>query len=88
MWLVLLGVLQILLNWLEIGPFANWTWDVSGDLWLFLWPFFLAIIWWAWADGSGYNSRKEMEALDEVREERRLKNLENLGMAHKARRKR
>ena len=88
MWLVVLGLLQILFNWLEWGPFAHWTWTVSGDLWLFLWPFLVAMIWWAWADSSGYNARKEMEHLQKRIEERRLQNLENLGMAHKARKKR
>ena len=81
MWLVLLGVFQMLLHWLEVDPFAKWNWDVTGDLWLFLWPYFLAIIWWAWADGSGLNARKEMERLDKRREARRMKNLEALGRA-------
>ena len=83
MWLVLLGVFQILLHVAEIGPFAKWTWDLSGELWLFTWPFIGAVIWWAWADGSGYNARKEMEALDHRREDRRAKNLVDLGMRHK-----
>ncbi len=83
MWLVLLGLFQILLYVSEIGPFAKWTWDLSGEFWFFAWPFIAAVIWWAWADGSGYNARKEMEDLNQRREDRRVKNLVNLGMAHK-----
>lgn len=83
MWLVLLGIFQILLYAAEIGPFAHWTWDLSGGFWLFIWPFIGALIWWAWADGSGYTARKEMEELDQRKQNRRVKNLVDLGMGHK-----
>ncbi len=62
MYLVGLGVVLLLLKYLEIGPVALWSW------WIVLAPFALAIAWWSWADASGYTKRKAVE-----REERRKK---------------
>ena len=86
MYFVILGVLIILLNFAGIGPMANWTWNISGDLWKFCVPFGLAAVWWAWADASGYNKRREMEKMDERRRNRREQNLVSLGMDKTARR--
>ena len=83
MWLVALGALQIVLYLAGLGPFAHWTWELTGDMWKFLWPFIGASIWWLWAEQSGYNARKEMERLDQRRAGRRLKNLANLGNLRK-----
>ena len=84
MWLIALGALQVVLFLADIGPMANWSWDLfGGDLWKFLWPFVGASIWWVWADRSGYNARKEMERIDQRREGRRLRNLGILGMIRK-----
>ncbi|APW37680.1 hypothetical protein RD110_11135 [Rhodoferax koreense] len=55
-----LGVVLLLLKYLEIGPVALWSW------WIVLAPFALAVAWWAWADFSGHTKRKAVE-----REERR-----------------
>ena len=88
MWLVALGALQIVLYLADVEPMATWNWEFFGDLWKFLWPFIGASIWWVWADQSGYNSRKEMERIDQRREERRLKNLDILGMLRKDSKKR
>jgi len=84
---VILGVLLVLLNLVGIGPPANWNWQFFGDLWKFVLPFLLGIAWWAWADASGLNKRREMEKLDEKKQDRRKKNLEALGLVHKSRRK-
>lgn len=88
MFFVILGLLLIVLNLLGIGPPAAWNWQFFGDLWKFVTPFLLAIAWWAWADASGYNKRREMEKMDEKKQDRRKQNLEALGLDHRARRKR
>ena len=49
-----LGLILLVMKWLEIGPVAVWDW------WVVLAPFGLAIAWWAWADASGYTKRKAM----------------------------
>ena len=87
MYFVLLGVVIILLNLAGIGPIGNWTWNLTGDLWKFCVPFAFAVVWWAWADATGYNKRREMEKMDAKRQERRERNLEVLGMDSRARRK-
>lgn len=87
MWFVILGVLLIVLNLLGIGPPANWTWNLFGDLWKFVLPFLMAIAWWAWADASGYNKRREIEKMEEKKQNRRKQNLESLGLDQRSRRK-
>ena len=84
---VILGVLLVFLNLVGIGPPANWTWNLFGDLWKFVLPFLLALAWWAWADASGLNKRREMERMADKKQDRRMKNLEALGLVHKSRRK-
>jgi small Trp-rich protein len=80
MFFVIVGVLVILMNLAGIGPVAGWTWELSGDLWKFCVPFVLAAVWWAWADGSGYNKRKETEKIEAKKLARRTQNMEALGM--------
>lgn len=65
MYLVVLGLLLLAMKYLEFGPVAQWSW------WIVLAPFVLAVIWWTWADNSGYTKRKAMEREDRRREERR-----------------
>ena len=55
MWFLALGLLGVALKFLEIGPVAQWSWFIV------LIPFGLAIVWWAWADWSGYTKRKVVE---------------------------
>jgi small Trp-rich protein len=86
MYFVIIGVLIILANLLGVGPMANWSWNISGDLWKFCVPFVLAVFWWAWADASGYNKRREMEKMEDRRRSRREQNLVALGMDKTARR--
>jgi small Trp-rich protein len=80
MYLVVLGLLLIALKVFEIGPVANWSW------WLVLAPFPAAIVWWAWADASGYTKRREMEELEARKDARRKKNLVALGLQERKRR--
>jgi len=86
MYFVIAGVLIIALNLLGVGPMAAWTWNISGDLWEFCVPFAFAVVWWAWADVTGYNKRREMEKMDARKQARREQNLVALGMDKTARR--
>ncbi len=71
------GIVFLLLKSLEIGFVAGWSW------WLVLFPFVLAVVWWAWADASGYTKRKAMEREDERRQARIDKNREAIGLEKK-----
>jgi small Trp-rich protein len=84
---VLIGVVLIVLNLLEIGVVGTWNWQVTGDLWKFIFPFLLASVWWVWSDKSGLNKRREMERMEKKKEDRRKENLAALGMDTRARRK-
>ena len=84
---VIIGVLIILLNLAGIGPFAAWNWQMFGDLWKFCVPFALAAMWWVWSDMSGLNKRREMEKMEERKQNRRKENLASLGLDTRARRK-
>ncbi|MEO5607771.1 MAG: TIGR04438 family Trp-rich protein [Polaromonas sp.] len=64
MYFLLLGIVGLLLKYLEIGPVATLSW------WLVLLPFALAVAWWAWADSSGYTKRKEMQKMDKRKQDR------------------
>ncbi len=77
MYLLGLGVIFMLLKYLEIGIVADWSW------WLVLSPFALAVVWWAWADASGYTKRKAMEREEERRQARIEKNREAIGTEKK-----
>ena len=87
MYFDVIGVFVILLHLAGIGPMAEWNWNFFGDLWKFCVPFVFAVIWWTWADISGYNKRREMDKMDAKRQARREANLEALGMDRRARRK-
>lgn len=84
---VIVGLVVIGLNLAGIGPFANWTWEITGDLWKFCVPFGLAVLWWTWSDVSGLNKRREMEKMDAKKAARRSENLATLGLDTRARRK-
>lgn len=58
MYILLIGILGVLLKYLEIGPVAELSW------WWVLSPFALAVVWWSWADSSGYTKRKEIEKME------------------------
>ncbi|MDQ6685924.1 MAG: TIGR04438 family Trp-rich protein [Pseudomonadota bacterium] len=89
---VAIGVVLIALNLAGIGPVGRWNWDVYGvkglgDLWKFMLPFFLAVLWWIWSDVSGMNKRREMERMEKKKQDRRKGQLASLGMDENARRK-
>ncbi len=74
MYLLGLGIVLLALKYLEIGTVATWEW------WQVLIPFGLAVLWWSWADWSGYTKRRAMERLDKVKQARIDKNRVALGM--------
>ena len=75
MYLLGLGLVFLVLKYLEWGMVAAWDW------WLVLSPFALAVLWWAWADWSGYTKRKVMEQEDARRRLRIDRNREALGLS-------
>lgn len=79
MYLLAIGILGLLLKYLEIGPVANWSW------WVVLSPFALAAVWWAWADASGYTKRKEVGKMEDRKQKRINKQRAAMGLAPKKR---
>lgn len=74
-----IGILGLVLKYLEIGPVAALSW------WLVLSPFGLAVAWWAWADASGYTKRKEVEKMDDRKQKRIDKQRAAMGQASRKR---
>ena len=74
MYLVGLGLVLMILKFMEMGPVAAWDW------WVVLAPFGLAVAWWSWADATGYTKRKAMEAEDAKRKARIERNRDAMGM--------
>jgi small Trp-rich protein len=74
MWFLMLGLLGVALKLLEVGFVAGLSW------WIVLIPFALAVVWWAWADASGYTKRKVIEKENARRQERIDRQRSNLGM--------
>lgn len=79
MYFLFIGVLGLILKFLEIGPLAAMSW------WLVLSPFALAVVWWAWADASGYTKRQEVQKMDDRQQKRLDKQREAIGLATKKR---
>jgi small Trp-rich protein len=75
-----LGIILLLMKYLEVGPVATWSWLVV------LSPFALAVAWWTWADWSGYTKRKAVEKENAKKKARIDKNKEKLGIKTTTRR--
>ena len=88
MFFVIVGVIIIVLNLAGVGPIGLWNWEITGDLWKFAAPFILALLWWTWADKTGLNKRREMDKMEQKKQNRRKENLEALGMGPRSRKKR
>ena len=74
-----IGIVLLAMKYLEYGPVASWSW------FLVLAPFGLAVVWWAWADASGFTRRKAMEREDKRRQDRIDKNRTAIGTERKRR---
>ncbi len=81
MYFVGLGLVLIVMKYLEVAPVATLSW-----LWV-LSPFALAIAWWAWADASGYTKRRAMEREDKRKQDRIDSNRENIGTLARSRKR-
>ena len=79
MYFLLIGVVMLAMKYLEFGPVAAWSW------WLVLSPFALAMLWWAWADKSGYTKRVEIEKMAKRKQIRIDKQRDAMGMLPKKR---
>ena len=77
MYFLLIGIVAGALKYLEIGPFAPLAW------WMVLSPFGMAMLWWWYADKSGYSKRKEIEKMDKRRDDRIEKSRKAMGMLPK-----
>jgi small Trp-rich protein len=75
MWFLLAGVVLVLLKWQSVDPVVQWPW------WGVLAPFALAMVWWAWADSSGYTKRKVVEKENRRKSARLERQKEALGLA-------
>ena len=74
MFFIVVGVLLIGLKLAEVGPVAGWAW------WVVLLPFGCAAAWWAFADSSGLTKKREMDKLEDKKQERRRKAMDALGI--------
>jgi small Trp-rich protein len=81
MYLVGLGLVLLVMKYLELGPVTNlsWIWVLS--------PFALAVAWWSWADASGYTKKRAMERENARKNARILKNRENTGTLGKSKKR-
>ena len=77
MYFLLLGIAMLAMKYLEFGPIAALSW------WLVLSPFGLAVLWWAWADKSGYTKRVDIEKMEQRKKDRIDKQRDAMGMLPK-----
>jgi small Trp-rich protein len=74
MYFLLIGIAALALKYLEIGSVATWSWFIV------LSPFVLAVLWWWYADASGYTKKKEIEKMDKRKQDRIDKQRDAMGM--------
>ena len=74
MYLALLGVLLLVAKMAAFGPTADWSW------WVVLAPFAGAVVWWHFADTSGWTKRQQMNRMEERKRQRRERALSALGL--------
>lgn len=74
MYLLGVALLLTLLKYLEIEPVSQLSW------WWVLVPYGITVLWWAWADASGYTKRREIDKIEQRKRDRINKNKDNLGM--------
>ena len=77
MYLLGLGLIFLVMKYFVLGPVAAWEW------WWVLSPFALAVLWWSWADWSGYTKKVAMAKEDKRRQARIERNHEALGTSGK-----
>ena len=80
MYFIVIGVILLAMWITDFGPVGSWAW------WAVLWPFPCAMLWWWFADSTGWTKRREIDKMDEKKRLRRIEALDKLGMDHKGRR--
>ena len=73
MWFLALGLIGLVLKYLEIEPVGQLAW------WIVLMPFGLAAAWWSYADWSGYTRRRVIERENRRKQARIERNQSRLG---------
>lgn len=68
------GIVLLVLKYMEIGPVAAWPW------WSVFVPFGLAVAWWSWADWSGYTKKKAVQRENDRRQARIDKSRQAMGL--------
>ena len=71
---VIVGCLLLAMKLLEVGFASTWSW------WVILLPFACAVAWWSFSDAVGLTRKREMDKLDERKEERRRRQMDALGL--------
>jgi small Trp-rich protein len=79
MWFLVMGLLFIALKVQAVSLVADWPW------WGVLSPFGMAVLWWYWADHSGYTKRKVVEKENRRKAARIERQREDLGISRRGR---
>jgi small Trp-rich protein len=74
MYLVLVGTLLVILKFADVDPVVGWTW------WWVLSPFAGAFAWWVYSDSIGLTKKREMDKMEDRKEQRRRKAFAALGL--------
>ena len=77
MYFLLIGIVGVVLKFFESTPVAALSW------WIVLTPFGMTILWWAWADASGYTKRVEIKKMDKRKQDRIDKQRQTIGTLSK-----
>ncbi len=72
--LVIVGTLLLIAHLADFGPFGSWPWYVIAA------PFVGAVLWWNFADNSGWTQRRAMAKMERKKAERREKAMDALGL--------
>ena len=80
MYFLIIGIVLLVLWYGEIGPVAAWSWYVVFA------PFGLAVLWWWWADWSGFTKKKAVQRENDKKKARIDKGREAMGLGSKKRR--
>ena len=77
MYLLMLGLVLMVLKYLGVAPVTEWSW------WWVLSPFPMAMVWWWYADKSGYTRRKAAERDEQRKADRYNDSRKRLGLPPK-----
>ena len=77
---LLTGIVLLVLWYGEIGPVAVWPWYVVFA------PFGLAVLWWWWADATGYTKKKAVDRENAKKKARIEKSRAAMGIAPRKKR--